>query len=349
MRKWLCALLALGMTLGVAVVSACGSDGAGVGMSAVSSPMESGSENSDVESDESSNVDSDVSSEDTSDTSSDADDSSSEEEIFVPDYSSEEELTEYFAEKTGEVTYNTGKDLTIESVAMDTPIYLGGYSEDNVFTVDGGPYSERKLTVVGAGGGVVQAYGGVLVFRNLTIENNTHGFEMNEYRKYYAEFGGKVRFENCKIDCSIQLRNDAEAEFINCEIKSVATDQYSVWVADGSARFDGCTFTGYRALKVHEINGMDVINVTVENCVFESISVKPAIAIDIAEETSTTAITFTGCDIYNCGPWAQDSLEGVDGFYESDQDTTSFDFSATACYLDNALFDFCDGEMIFAV
>jgi hypothetical protein len=98
---------------------------------------------------------------------------------------------------------------------------------------------------------------------------------------------------------------------------------------------------------VHEIAGMDVINVTVQNCKFENLAKKPAIAIDIAEELSTTTVTFKGCDIYNCGTWTNDSLEGVDGFYESDTDTKSFDFTAVDCYLDGMLFYFADGEIAY--
>ena len=336
MKKFLCALLALGMAFAVA----CGGGG---GNSTDSSPAGSSQSSTREESSESSSESESVGGE-SSESSSEED-----EEIFEPDYASTDDLVEYFSSQIGEVTYNTGKDLIVDTPAMDTPIYLGSYSESNVFTVDGGPYATRTLTFDGSGGGVLQANGGILVLKNLTIKNDTTTFEENYYRANYAEFGGKVRFENCKFECSVQLRNDADAEFINCDIKSVAADQYSVWVADGSAKFVGCTFTGYRALKVHEINGMDVINVTVEECFFDAISKKPAIAIDIAQETSTTTIAFIRSEMYACADWARDSLEGVEGFYESDQATTSFDFTATACYLDNALFDFWDGEMIFAV
>ena len=327
MKKFLCALLALGMTLSMSFAAvACGDKGGDNG---------SGSETSSSDVTQSSeSLSGDANSE-----------SGNGGDEFIPDSSSTTDVKAYFSGRTGEVTYNTGRDLFIETPCVDEPIYLGEYSEDNVFTIDGGANVGKTFTVQGDGGGVIEANGGILILKNLTIRNNTYGFESNYYRPYYAEFGGKVRFENCKIYSPIQLRNDAEAEFINCDIKSSEEEQYGVWVADGSAKFDGCQFTGYRALKVHEINGMDVVNVTVENCFFDRLSKKPAIAIDIAQEMSTTTITFANCDIYDCGPWAPDAAEGEDGFYESDQATTSFNFTATNCYLNGMLFAFADGTI----
>ena len=339
MKKILCALLALGMAFSLA---ACGGNGDhsddGNNSSSVSSETSVSTESSAEESIEDSSTEEESSAEESIE--------DSFEEEFIPDYASPAELTEYFSGRVGEVTYNTGKDVTIRSLLIDAPIYMGAYSEQNVFTVDGGADFNRTLTVIGDGGGIAQANGGTLIFKNLTIKNETRAFEDNYYRPNYAEFGGKVRFENCTFDCSIQLRSDAEAEFIGCEIRSIAIDQYSVWIADGSAKFDGCTFTGYRGLKVHEIAGMDVVNVSVENCVFDNLSKKPAIAIDIAQEISTTTISFKNCEIDNCAEWAKDSLEGVDGFYESDQDTTTFNFTAANCTLDGELFDFGNGQMI---
>lgn len=331
MRKFLSALLALSMALGMTFAAvACGDKGGDNG---------NGSETSSSEvTQPSESVSAGANSESVSDESGDGS------EELVPDVSSTTDVIEYFSGRTGEVTYNTGKDLFIESLSVDAPIYLGEHSEDNVFTIDGGADIGRTFTVQGNGGGVIEANGGVLVLRHMTIQNDTHSFESNYYRPDYAEFGGKVRFENCKIDCPIQLRNDAEAEFINCDITSSEEDEYGVWVADGSAKFDGCTFTGYRALKVHEISGMDVVNVTVENCFFEHLSTKPAIAMDIAQEMSTTTITFKNCDIYDCADYKK-TVEGVDGFYESVTPTTTFAFTATDCWLNGMPFSFADGNI----
>ena len=351
MKKVLCALLAFGMAFSLV---ACGGDKGGDNgqSSGASSESVSQSESTEESVSESESVE---------ESSENSDEDSWEE--FIPDFTSTTDAVEYFSGKTGVVTYNTGKDLTIESLYFDAPIYLGAYSENNVFTIDGGEGFERTLTVQGSGGGVVQANGGILVIKNMIIRNDTHFFNDNYYRDYYAEFGGKVRFENCTLECAVQLRNDAQAEFINCEIKSLKEAEYGVWLADGSARFDGCTFTGYRALKVHEIAGMDVVNLTVENCFFEDIVKKPAIAIDVDQEMSTTTISFVNCDIYNCAAYKRvpeettngrtEYVGGVDGFYErvtySDDIPNTFTFTATDCYLDGAFFSFVNGEMIYDV
>lgn len=316
MKKFLCMFLALGMAFSLA---ACGKDG---DTTDESSSISEASQSDEISSEE-------ISSEE----------SSSEEDIFIPDYSSPEELTEYFEGKTGTVTYNTGKNLTVDTLWTDTPIYLGDHSEDNVFTVDGGDLN-RRLTVVGSGGGVVQANGGILVFKNLVIKNESELFSDKGYRDKYAEFGGKVRFENCTIACSIQLRDDADAEFINCEIQSIESDMYSIWVADGSVRFDGCTFTGYRAIKAYEQTeyNLDVESIVVENCLFDSISVKPGVALDLLEEENTTVI-IRGCTFTDCHGWTMDSFEGVDGVYESDVDTTKITFIAENNIINGVLYE----------
>ena len=344
MKKFLCALLAFGMALGAVACGGNNGNGDNGQSSGLSGSVESSSQSESV-----------------SESVSESESNEESWEEFIPDFTSTTDVLEYFSGQTGNVTYNTGKDLTIETLYIDAPIYLGERNENNVFTIDGGEDFERTLTMQGSGGGVVQANGGILIIKNMIIRNDTHPFNDNYYRDYYAEFGGKVRFENCTLECAVQLRNDAQAEFINCKIKSLKEDEYGVWLADGSARFDGCTFTGYRALKVHEINGMDVVNLSVENCFFEDISKKPAIAIDIDQELSTTTISFVNCDIYNCASYKRvpqetvngrtENVVGEDGFYErviySDDFPGTFTFTATDCYLDGAFFSFINGEMIY--
>ena len=168
MKKFLCALLALGMAFAAV---ACGGKGGDGGATQSSQQSESSSTQSDFseENSSASEADSSVLEDGSSDNGEDG---------FVPDSTSATELGEYFRGKTGAVTYCAGRDLTIESLAQDAPIYLGDNSVDNVFTIDGGEAFGRAktVTVVGNGGGVVEANGGVLVFKNLTIRNQTHGF-----------------------------------------------------------------------------------------------------------------------------------------------------------------------------
>ena len=204
MKKLLCALLAFGMA--IATVACGGNNGNGDNgqSSGLSGSVESSSQSESV-----------------SESVSESESNEESWEEFIPDFTSTTDVLEYFGGKTGNVTYNTGKDLTIETLYVDAPIYLGERNANNVFTIDGGEDFERTLTMQGSGGGVVQANGGSLVIKNMIIRNDTHPFNDNYYRDYYAEFGGKIRFENCTLECAVQLRNDAQAEFINCKIKSL--------------------------------------------------------------------------------------------------------------------------------
>ena len=337
MKKILCALLALGMTFAAVACGGKGGNG-NSGSAKESSPEISSSVEDSKESSAQESESEEESSEDSW-------------EEFIPDYTGSPELTEYFDGLCGEVTYNTGKNLTVTTIMKDEPIYIGDYDESNVFTVDGGVDFGRTLTATGRGAGVIQIDGGILILKNLTIlSDEEKTYSSNGYKDQYVQFGGKIRFENCTLRCSVQLMDDADAEFVNCEIYSVASDLYSVWVSEGKAKFSGCTFRGHRALKLYEQDtyGRDVKSVVVENCVFENLIKKPGIAIDIETEYSTTSVSFVGCEFNNCAEWTKDSFEGVDGFYESDNDTTTFDFSATNCYIDGMLFDFVDGELIEA-
>ena len=58
---------------------------------------------------------------------------------------------------------------------------------------------------------------------------------------------------------------------------------YAVWVSDGSVSFKGCTFTGWRAIKLYEGSDnsyttlqdfYDVEKVYIEDCVFEDLRKK---------------------------------------------------------------------------
>ena len=188
MKKILCALLALGMTFAAV---ACGGNG---GSGSSSSAKESSSEiSSSVEDSEESSAQESESEEESSEDSW---------EEFIPDYTGSPELTEYFDGLCGEVTYNTGKDLTVTTIMKDEPIYIGDYDESNVFTVDGGVDFGRTLTAKVRGAGVIQIDGGILILKNLTIlSDEEKTYSSNGYKDQYVQFGGKIRFENCTLKC----------------------------------------------------------------------------------------------------------------------------------------------------
>ena len=183
------------------------------------------------------------------------------------------------------------------------------------------------INVTGAELGVIEAAnGGTLTFKNLTIKDKTENKQNAAYNNY-MRFGGKLRFENCTIE-SVYLKNDAQAEFIGCTFISIVPRWYSVWVADGSARFENCEFTGYRGIKINEFENEDVLNVNISGCTFENISEKVGIAIGkFLTEPLNGVISVKKNRFIDCQQWdVIGSIEGVDGIYEADTYTSELEF-----------------------
>lgn len=185
-----------------------------------------------------------------------------------------------------------------------------------------------ELRVLGEGRGTIRAgTDGELKLKNFTIVDETtdggSGWES------YLAFGGKLQFVNCTFSGPIYLEQDAEATFVNCRFQAPEARKYSVWVADGSARMESCEFTGTRGLKIHEFEGGDdVVNVTVKNCKFLSLTEKPGIAIGgITVNPMQTTIAIYNSLFQDCQPWdTVGSLVGIDGFYEADTPLEEFVF-----------------------
>lgn len=245
---------------------------------------------------------------------------------------SHRDLVSYFENAAGSVELTAKMNMVIGTNSTGADVLLGGEGTEQI-VVDGSEI--YSLTVQGAGGGVIQAANdGTLVFKNLLIKNTSGSYAMNQHRAGYADFGGKLRFENCEIEGAIQLQGDAQAEFIDCSITSPAQDMYAVWFSDGAASFKNCTFQGPRAIKLYEGSDdqttlqeyYDVASLTLEGCKFRDITQKPGLAIDVFAEGETT-IVIKNCHFNNCQPWKAGSYEGIDGVYESRIDTTLISFT----------------------
>lgn len=225
----------------------------------------------------------------------------------------------------GEETYyrlNGSYELTQDAGAVTL---LGG--EDAGAMVLSGD-DGASITVTGKGKGTVQAAnGGSLTFKNVTFYDETTDGGSAWYN--YLWLGGSLTFENCTFTDSIYLEDDAQATFVNCSFHSPQAKQYAVWVADGSASFTGCKFTGTRGLKIHEFTGGDdVVNVYVDTCEFLELSEKPGVVIgDVIVEPLKTTVSIKNSRFIKCYKWDYvGSLEGSDSYYESDTLTTEFNF-----------------------
>ncbi len=246
-------------------------------------------------------------------------------------------LEEMLAEVTGEYTLQlTG---TRELRQMLLGVSLGSNSVEKI-VCDGGE-SGAEIIITGDGGGEMNSIrannDGELVFKNITFSDATYT-KMN-WKTWATEWGGKLTFENCTFESEILLKEDAQASFTNCAFTSTDSSRYGLWILDGSATLSGCTFTGYRGIKIHEANAKDdVVSVTVVGCTFSNLASKPAFA--FGSFNQATAVTVKNCTMTGCQAWADDAKEGIDGFYEADDILTSeFTFVSESNMIDGVSSD----------
>lgn len=175
-------------------------------------------------------------------------------------------------------------------------------------TVTGDVRTSIKLTNASA----------TLTFKGLTFYDAYAG--TISYITDYTHFAGVMAFEDCTFTHGIRLKADANMTFENCTFVSPQEERYSVWVEDGKATFEDCTFKGYRGMKIHEAPQTptdDITTVSVNECLFDELSVKCGVAIGTVN--ANTVVKLTNNQFIGCRSWdTVGSLEGVDGIYESD-------------------------------
>lgn len=181
------------------------------------------------------------------------------------------------------------------------------------------------LVVNGSGVGALRAANGAkLIFKNLTIVDNSVSYNENAWELTYLEFAGNLEFENVTFKGGITLQRedndvDLNATFNNCTFITEEASVYGVWVSDGTSTFNNCYFKGTRGLKMHEDYGSEIASVTIDGCEFGPLSKKPGIAIGDLNPNTTVTIknsTFNGCQAGDQGNY----------IYETDTDVTTFTF-----------------------
>lgn len=154
-------------------------------------------------------------------------------------------------------------------------------------------------------------------FRNITIKDSTVGDNEASWEHGYLEFKNLTAV-NVTFANSIMMEGDF-ATFKNCSFNSNKDGEYAVWVANGDATFEGCTFTGPRGVKVHEAYGSEVGTVVIDNNTFAGLTQKPGVVIGTVNADTTVAIKdskFVGCQAGDQGLY----------IYETDTDVTTFNF-----------------------
>ncbi len=233
----------------------------------------------------------------------------------------EKYLNRWLEDVSGNAEYNVKNEVSINTFSYLDETLLGGPLVETI-TING-VGDNAKLTTCGDGCGKICAQSdGMLIFKNVSFLDGATGrhtkFGGNQIG--YMEFGGKLRFENCRFLSPVFLDEGTDAEFINCKFTSSTDDEYSLWIGSGNSVFKGCTFSGCRGIKIHETSEYDVKSVTFENCLFDNLTAKPGIAVgSILHDVDETYLTVKNCKFNNCQPWDKGgSIEGIDGFYELD-------------------------------
>lgn len=195
-----------------------------------------------------------------------------------------------------------------------------------------GSSQDVKLTFTGLGTGSID-----VSLENLTVvdetcykaENGENAWEFT-----YLELTGKNTFKNVIFTDGIMFDAGADIVATDCTFMGHNNDSseygngtmYAVWVHDGSAVFENCVFEGTRGAKIHEKYGSNVVKVEFNNCVFDSLTEKPGIA--IGELDKSTEVTVKNCYFFDCQKGDAHEYD-VPFMYESDIDVENFVFTNT--------------------
>ena len=251
-------------------------------------------------------------------------------------------LNEMLKEKSGSFYWEEKDALELET-STNTDTILGNADVGDMHIK--GLEDSATLKITGGGFGVIRAFGdGLLKIENFLIKNFTPLSIFDGTGNGYLSFGGRIQFINCRFETPVFIEDDANIECIDCSFKNEISNMYTVWVADGTASFVNCSFTGQRGIKIHEENTWDVVSVQFQSCEFFDIIKKPAFAIgDIIAVPENTVVRIANCTFDNCAGWDKmGAKEGIDGFYESDTLTESFAFSE-----ENNLVDGLPSDVLF--
>lgn len=190
------------------------------------------------------------------------------------------------------------------------------------------PLSTLKATGAGVCG--LGMDHGTVIYEDLTIvDQSAYQYENGEnaWEFTYLEFEGNSVFRNVYFDDGVMFRgNSVVAE--NCEFIGHNNDSsdlgkvtmYGAWVANGTAVFERCNFSGTRGLKMHEQYDTDIRSVQVTSSSFTGLSEKPGIVIGNVNADTDVVID---CSVFlNCQAGDQNLY-----MYETDTDTGKFAFS----------------------
>ncbi len=200
------------------------------------------------------------------------------------------------------VTYDWGG----ESYANSKALLMAGKT---FYGVDG----DETITFAGYGSAnpIVD-----VALKDITVKDTTVGDNEAAWEHGHLEFES-LTANNVVFANSIMLNGDCT--LTNCSMNNQIESWYGLWIEGGNTVIRNCSFTGTRAIKVHEANGSEVGYVVIDNNEFVSLSEKPGVAIGTVN--AATSITLTNNLFAGTQPGDQGNNK-----YESDTAVTNFNF-----------------------
>ena len=165
---------------------------------------------------------------------------------------------------------------------------------------------------------------------DITVKDETVGDNENAWEHGHLEFVG-VNANNVTFANSIMVSGNSR--LTNCNLNNTVRSWYGLWINGGNVTIENCSFTGTRAVKIHEAYGTEVGTVVINNNTFANLSEKPGVVIGDLNSTTTVALTnnvFAGTQ-----PGDQNNY-----MYESDTDVNTFNFTEK----DNKVAEYAGGN-----
>ena len=206
---------------------------------------------------------------------------------------------------SGKLTYDWG-DVTNGATALKGITLVGYNGTDDSITFKG-LGSDNDIPNV--------------TLKNITVSDSTESAFENSWEHTYLEFN-TLTANNVVFKSGILLKGNSK--LTDCSVNSNA-NEYGVWILDGNATLNNCTFTDARGVKIHEqyaTNGRDnnVETVVIDGCVFNGLTEKPGVALGTLN--NDTAVSIKNSTFINC----QAGKQGL-YIYETDTDVTTIKFT----------------------
>ncbi len=202
------------------------------------------------------------------------------------DVKTTEELLAAVAEINANTTKKEFEIILTDNVAWATGTEGGGATAmftnaDAIVTIKG---NNNTFTATGAGAVKSEAK---IIFNDVVIVDETKSYDEGAWEFLYLEFEkGEFEFNNCEFKNPVRFDGKStkvvDSKFYGVGYpNATSTDEYGVWVYNGTADFVNCYFTGARGIKICDsYSPADATNVVIDGCTFENLTKKPGVAID---------------------------------------------------------------------